>query len=182
MTTEYGYAPGDPRTSGPSASSLVSQFLSVDGEGGGGINLIGDFSSSPGTLKITAPAGFALDLTRLIFRVEDIKGTPVEKYGGLDALTEGITIKVHDGAGGIVADLTPEPIRANGDWASYVYDVQQLAWGAGATIVSARWSFLACGAPLTIPSGYELRVVANDDLTGLDAHTFGVHGFSRATV
>jgi len=155
--------------------NILHRFLDTDGDGTGTTEIAADHSGGE-TFKITAPAGEAYSITRMIVFVRDNATLTAAGYGALSELSNGVELGVYDDTGTRVLNLTPVPVTSNAGWAGYCYDVETRAWGGGDNALSARWTFAATGSPIVLPPGYELRAEFSDDLSGLVSHTIMVQG------
>ena len=159
--------------------SIVSQFLSSNGDGTGTSNCIGDYSSAALEVYYSPPAGQLWAITRMIVSIEDTSGMQAQEYGNLGgALTNGITVKV---AMGGAADnvLTPDAIKTNGHWPIFCHDSTVHTWGSGNEVFTARWTFAKAGSPVVLGQNDKIVVTLNDDFTGLINHHFLVQGHRR---
>jgi hypothetical protein len=158
----------------------LSQHLSADGTGLGQTNFNGDYSATPMIAHITPDPGTTLRLYRMIVNVTDSNGMTQNEYGDLkDSLTNGIQVQVKDDSG-VITDLTGGiPIKTNGAWGNFSYDVNVINWGAGPESLLVRWSFFLSGTPIRLDGEHNERfeVILNDDFTGLTTQSFVVQGY-----
>lgn len=164
----------------------IFQFLDTNGDGSGTSAANGDYSVTPGLFFIQPPTAETYRLHRMIINIEDTAITDAAGYGGIGALTNGISVHVEDG-GVETIDLTGGVnIKSNAHWGRMCYDVQSVAFGASTKTVQVRWTFSKAGGPITLygnnvdgaASGdnHRLVVTCNDNLTGLVDHRFMVQG------
>lgn len=145
------------------------QFLSADGAGGGQINAVLDYATTPGRVYVAPPAKRRYQILGLAVAIEDGTAPTAVLYGGLAALTNGITIRKLKGAA-VLEDYTRGvPIRKNADFAhqGWTYTVPH---NATASLVRASIRF--DGVPLVLEGdqGHELSVAFADSLVGLVQH------------
>lgn len=160
--------------------NIIAQFADTDGDGGGTINAIGNYSGTADDFYIEAQAGERIGIARVIVQIEDSGAFDAGTYGNGVALTNGITVLVLDSENSTIIDLTGgEPIKKNSDWGRLCYDVQVLDWGTGNEFCLARWTFSRMsdqGDPLILSEGQKLVFRLNDDFSGLVGHRFFIEG------
>lgn len=164
----------------------IWQFADTDGDGGGTIEAIGDYSA--GGLGLTefaiAPgAGEIYRIARLLVTVTDTGSFDSGAYGNNVTLANGIEIHVRNGtpngASTLVQNLTGVvPIITNTDWAAYCYDLALYTFGAGPQVMVVRWTFSRAGVSVVLDgdAGDYLAVRLFDDFTDLDGHVFNFQG------
>jgi hypothetical protein len=167
------------------AEDLLYRFLDTVGDGSGTKNAVGDYSAGTGTptsFKIVPPSGELYTLSRVIVQIRDSGLISAEGYGGLAALTNGVELRVRDGAGTVLDLVNGLPVKSNAGWGSFCYDVALTEFGAGDNFVQVRWTFSKSGKALELngDEGEYLEAYLSDDLTGLVGHTFQVQGFKAA--
>lgn len=150
---------------------------------GGAVVPFGDDGSATTTLNnpfkfyVEAQAGEILRIESLLAHIEDATGFVAEDYGNLAAaLTVGVSISVIDADGVVVNTLTDVTVKSNADWGRYAQEPRSVAFGAGNDFYQAFWTF---ASPVRLKVGEQLAVTVNDDLGGLDAHTFVAQGFDE---
>lgn len=158
---------------------MIYQCLDTNGDGTGTTAATGDYSLAAEEFYITPGAAKAYSIARMIISLGDTATMQAQEYGNLGAaLTNGITVKVDDGAGTELKDLTGGlAVQTNADWGRLCYDVDIKNWGAGNELLVARWTFERSGKPLLLEPNHRLVVNLNDSFTGLLSHTFFVQGF-----
>ena len=158
--------------------ALGIKLLSSNGDGTGTTNAIGNYSTTPLSLKYIAPEQYVVNIYRMIVKVRDTGSFDVEKYGNNITLTNGIRIYHRHGNGDLVAELTAKPILSSGDWSAHCYDVQVLSFGTGDEVLSVRWTFAASGQPVMLDGqdGDYIELVLNDNFTGLNEQIFCIQG------
>ena len=159
--------------------AMFSSFLDVNGDGSGEKNAIGNYSQMPAEFQYRQLSCGETHIARLIISLSDQGTLDAGQYGNGIQLRAGIRLVKKDARGKIVQDLTDgQPVKTNGDWAHFCYDVRPLNFGSGVTHLSARWTFAKSGEPLVVKQGESLCVLLADDFSGLVSHRFlaqGVH-------
>jgi len=159
---------------------LLSRFLDTVGDGSGTKEGISDYSSTPGILRIAPGAGEVFRIARLIVSIEDTAGFAATGYGDVAGeLTNGITVRVHDGTS-LLMDLTDGvPLVSNADWSARCYDADVKTWGSGNDLLAVRWTFTKSGQYIRLDGdeSEEFQVYLNDDFTGLVSHRFLIQGY-----
>jgi hypothetical protein len=136
--------------------------------------------NNPFRFYIEAQAGEILRVARMIVHIEDAITWNAAEYGNLGAaLTNGVSVTVEDTDGNTINTLTDITVKSNADWGRYCFDNAYVAYGAGNDFLSARWTFDKAGSPIRLKLGEKFVVTVNDDLDGLDAHTFVVQGIDE---
>ena len=160
------------------ASRPVNQLASSNGDGTGTTNLVGDYSSAPLVASITAGVDKVVVVQRVIVSIEDAGSIDSGSYGNAIELTNGITISYYQ-AETLVASLTCDPITTNAQWAAHCHDVTIHDFGAGNSLLTARWTF-AKGIPggIALQPGDSIRIGLADDYTDLIGHRFLFQGHS----
>jgi hypothetical protein len=165
-------------TLGPQRT-LISRFLDTNGDGTGTENFIGSHLAT--TAYIQPATTEIIRLTRLIVSIEDGTGIKSGLYGGLSALTNGITITQTDDSGTLVDFTDGVPIKTNAQWGQLCYDVSWHAWSASPTeeMVLVRYTFSRMGQDVRLngANAAKLQVNLNDNFTGLLSHRFLVQGY-----
>ena len=152
------------------------ELASLDGLGVTS-EIIADYTT-PESFRYVCPTGHDVICHRVIVSIGDATITDSSKYGGINALTNGIELSVRHSDDSLIETLTPFPIKTNGDWARICYDTVVLAGlGVGTDYVAIRWTFSKSGHPIVLSGGQYIEVVAQDDFTGLDNHSFFFQGY-----
>lgn len=156
----------------------INQYLDDNGDGTGNKNAIGNYSLGVENFYYQS-TGYST-INRMIVSIEDGQNMRAEYYAALNGpLTNGILIKIIDSDGLTeLRDITDNvPIVANAQWGALCYDVDIKTWGAGNEVLLVRWTFSAAGIdPISLSPGQSLRVILNDDFTGLVRHGFMIQG------
>lgn len=162
---------------------FFNAHLTDDGTETGEHNVLGNYTIVGGTTEVTQFYYLATEDTRvqrMVIEIEDTAGMGVTDYGNI---TSGLTAGVHvhhidiDGTTKL-HDLTLlDPIKTNGQWGSYCYDVKINTWGNGNDNCLVRWTFSNAGTPIRLKKGQRFAITVADDLTGLTAHRFHIQGY-----
>jgi len=176
--------------------SYLSQFLSDSGAEAGGHDMVGDYTSTPGSFSITPPEGQKYFINRMIVFIEDVGAFNSGLYGKDVVATHGVHLHVKRPSAGVAVYcvcgaeanvLTPHNVHTNSQWAQYCYDISLHSYGGGQVngIQVVRWTFgkaLPQGMDaleadmLTLHYGDELECVLNDDFSNLVGHRMIVQG------
>ena len=164
----------------PGGNKLYSfwRWLTADGIGGGTYQATGNYSVTPLVLKVTCRAGEQLWLHKLQVHVQDAAQFDPAGYGGLVALTNGVTVGVFNEAGTEIHRLTQEPVTNLGEWAHF----GESAYGEKSTSTMyfvGRLDLIGVSTPIQLSEGQSFRVTISDNMTGLDEHDFLLHGERR---
>lgn len=153
------------------------QLLSTNGDGSGVTNAVGDYSSVAETFEIDSGSN-TIVVARLVGYIRDTGQFAAEGYGAGAELTNGVSVAVFNSSDVKQFDLTPAPIKNNGEWSGLCYDTQVQSWGIGDEFLSFRWSFekFADDGGLVLDQGDKLVVTLNDSFVVLLAQTFMANG------
>lgn len=164
---------------------ILSRYLDTNGDGTGTKNAVGNYSGGAQSFKLAPPASTIYRVHRLLVTIEDTSGMTPTEYGNLGAvLTNGITVRVHNGTSTVV-DLTDGlPVKSNEQWGALCFDAVLRSWGAGNDVLAVRWTFSAAGVPLRLDGDASevLELVLNDDFTGLVSHYFVAQGYTEGSL
>lgn len=130
-------------------------------------------TGTPTMYKVTAPGSGSLVVSRINFQIVDGSMT-YGKFGGLTALTNGITIKAYDSGDNVLCDFTPSPIKANEHWCKLAGIDAIAEPAAGDDFMPVRWTLTkAVPSYDNLDNGIELApgdyigIYISDDLSGL---------------
>ena len=146
---------------------------------GSTFDMIGDYSSSNGSFRITS-ANVDLIINRVIITVEDGTINNGAEYGGITALTNGILFRLKDSSDNVIIEYIQDPIKKNSDISALCYDSDVVAgFSTGNDTLQARWTFGNSGHPLVLKggSGDYLEVLARDNFTGLVRNRWLFQGY-----
>jgi len=152
-------------------SKNVFRYLTDDGLVGDGTNHLMVVGAAD--IFYAGPAaGKVWDIHRAIFLIEDATTMTASLFGGISALGNGCTLTKTVGGptGAVVLDLLDgNPIKKNGDFGGFCYDVNWTAPGQGNDLLLCRWTFAKSGSPLQLVGAKTENLVfgVNDALTGL---------------
>lgn len=123
-------------------------------------------------------------VARMVVYYQDAGAFDAAKYGNNITLTNGVQIQKVQGSGSgatVSTNFTDDPVITNSDWSGYCYDTDVKTWGVGDEVLVCRWSFWKTGRPgvrLDASKNQALRVVLNDDFTGLTQQRFVAWGYT----
>lgn len=158
----------------PFRSAPLVRFADTVGDGSGSIDANGDYSVTPGTLKIIPPPSMVFVCQRFSIIIADAKAMDSGGYGsnGANPLTNGCTFTVvRDGV--TLLDFTSGvPVTTNAEWAMYMDDITIHDFGSGDVLLAAHVNEAALDWPRYLDgrAGDEFHFICNDDLTHLTKH------------
>jgi hypothetical protein len=154
------------------ASQIISQYLDSVGDGTGTTDM-----STTADTYFFAPTRPCV-ISRMLIYIEDNASVVAGNYGGLSALSTGVSVTQVSGSEtlNLHGQVT---IKTNADWARLCYDVDYTGFGAGNQYVHVRWTFAKSGIPVEMESGDTLNMVISDDLTNLVSHYAMVQGYYK---
>lgn len=151
-------------------SEYFEQFLDDVGDGSGQTNMNQDHSVTPGIYFCKPQAGRVILIKRVLITVGDSGNFTASGYGAGATLSSGINFGLFRG-GSLRTDLLPEPIISNFQWNQYCHDANPVTYGSGDNYLSVRWTFSrGKDEGMYLTTNDELRMIINDDLTGLTIH------------
>jgi hypothetical protein len=131
--------------------------------GGPEMNVNG--SITPSSHRYTVPAGKRTYVYRINLIILDASIT-ASKFGGLGALSIGITIKAKDSDDVLLLDfLDGQTIKNNAEFCLLAGTDMKI--GPGTDSISIRWTIDKAGGSLILESGEYLEILVQDDLIGL---------------
>lgn len=150
----------------------ATRFFDTNGDGSGTKDFSGDYSGTA-TKAIIKAEGRALRINRLIAFIADSSSVDAGKYGNGITLINGIEIKKEKQTGEIIKDITDGiSIKTNADYAKLGFQVSDISFGSGLNYVHAVLTFNKNGTGINLQPDEQLSIYLNDNLTGLQAHTF----------
>jgi hypothetical protein len=166
-----------PSGSTPKTNNGLYRFLDTNGDGSGTKQAIGNYAGGE-EFYIQPPAGQVYILARMMVQIRDAGPISADNYGGLAALTNGVSVDVKDASGSLLDLVDGLPVKTNAEWGAHCYDSEPDTYGSGNDYVSVRWTFEKGKHVIILRGDFAERfaVTLNDNLTGLVAHTFKVHG------
>lgn len=152
-------------------------------------NAVGDYSAGLEYWELRPGPTEVFRVHSIIVTIKDKQVRDVSKYGALAALTNGITFQLVDGVGGAAVILSTftagESIKSNGDWVGFSWKMDVYAGGNPGVVMFGRGvaDFFGDGIQLDGSADIALRMVLNDDFTGLTSHHFLGNGYyENATI
>jgi len=180
-----GYHEGALRViqAGAPPEDLLFRYLDTVGDGSGTKNANGDYSSVAQDFKITTQPNISSNLIQALnIHIRDGSALSANEYGNVAALTNGVSVKIHNASNVAVIDLTDGiPVKSNAGWSRGAFNMRADDFGSGDNFISAQWHFNDPGSWMSLPTGYSLRVHLNDNLSGLIDHYFFVTGHVHRT-
>ena len=155
--------------------SPIYQFLDTVGDGSGST----EANINLGTFKFKPGAGEIAEIHRMVVHIDDGSAFSADSYGNVvGPLTNGVLVEVRRASDdSVLIDLTSgEPIKSNGDWSHFAYDLDIYGFTGGRNIMAVRWTFAKGGEALKLSQHEYLAVQIQDDLSTLTDHKFFVHG------
>lgn len=148
-------------------ASFVFDFL----ENGGSNDLAVNGSVTAQSFRYTSPVGFSFLMKDVNFVISSANNTE-NKFGGITALTNGITFKLYDSEGTLLNDfLGGETIQKNSD-----FYLLASASPSFTDVVAVNFNILDTGASIALPPGGYVEVLVQDDLSGLGEFRISVNG------
>lgn len=153
---------------------LNLQFLDVNGDGTGSIDMNIDGSVVPVDFRLLCPPGRTLYLEDVSVFIQDEGNFAAAGYGGIATLAVGTSLGIKT-TSGMIVDVTDQlPIRSNSDWLAYAFKTESYDFSAGQSVLSFNYNLNSSGRPLVLGPGMEWFATVNDDLSALTAHRIRV--------
>lgn len=126
-----------------------------------------DGSITPVVFKIKPDPGVVLRVHRLILYVQDTGTFDSDKWGNGIVMANGIDFEYI--RQGVPKTLCQFMVKTSGDMSGLCFDYNHVIHGAGDEYGVWRYTFDKSGNPIRLvgDDGDEIRVIINDDLTGL---------------
>lgn len=170
IAQKYVYDPDD-------NSGIIHQFLDVNGDETGATNFNGNYSVTPITAFIQPPAGEVYVITHLLIAVTD-NLVDVDGYGNIGPLSNGYDIQVVSSADDVIVNLNGAlKINSHLDLSTRYYHTRYISTGTGSNSMVHNINFEEDGQPVILKNQQKLRIVLNDDFTGLVDHSFYANGY-----
>jgi hypothetical protein len=134
-----------------------------------------DGSSTPVVFSVGPASGKRWYITRLIMVLEDV-AMNWNKFGGITALTNGVSID-YDDTGSNINLLDIHDIKTNQQFTHWAYDAEI---NSGSTdVLRVRWTFDKSGTALQMNNANSdtFNITVNDDLTGLITFIGVIQGY-----
>lgn len=161
--------------------SLFFQHLTLDNDGvTRNMNVDG---TTPQTFSWGPASGLVAVVTSFGYEMSDAKNWDIHKFAGLaGALSNGLEIfKWNTTTDASLGEFTAgEAIVDNMDFYHYFPTSQYDDWGSGsadAMMVGSLDTPIHLGGPIVLKDNHQLRVIVNDNLTGLTKLHFYVRGY-----
>ena len=151
----------------------ATRFLDSNGDSTGIKDFKGNYSSTPTKALYRPQNGKNAYINRLIIYIADGGTVDAGYYGNSITLSNGIEIKHEKQDGTLIRNITDgQPIKTNGDYAKFGFQISDISFGSGLNYVHAVLTFEKNGAPLTIAPDEQLAIYLHDNFTALRGHTF----------
>lgn len=148
-------------------SAFVFDFF----RNGGSNDLTVDGSVTAQSFRYTPPTGFSFLLKDVNFVISSANNTN-DKFGGLSALSNGITYKIFDKDDNLLTDfLGGATVKKNADFNLLASSSQVLS-----DVVSINFNIRKTGASISVPQGGYVEILVQDDLTGLTQFRVSING------
>ena len=153
---------------------FIFSFLRNDSEAK---NMAVDGSSTPVIFKYVG-VNNGLDVYRINWIIADAGIRIYDRFGGIAALTNGITIKAigADDSTVLIDFTNGEPIKRSSDFASLAGTDAPVSDSLGTDIMPVRWTLQKAGIPFRLNLGESIQVTISDDLTGLTEMSAMIQG------
>jgi hypothetical protein len=140
------------------------------------VNMTGDYDSNATDFIVKPPPTRYFSIWRAIITIKDGGSFDADSYGNGIALANGISI--FNKIDGIEYPAIPIPIRTNGEWATYCYDITLHSFGTGDSYLSIRWTFTKHGGPIWLSGDLDQSFIVrlSDDFSDLTGHKMLVQG------
>jgi hypothetical protein len=140
-----------------------------------------NYSVTPANFVLAPPAGEIWYVSRLLVYIQDTGSFDSGGYGNGVALTNGIQIKVYEGAIEKSVLTNSQPIKQNTHWAKFCYDISISNFGSGDEALGARWTFVNGGTYIRLDGdlSQKIQIELNDDMSILTSQTFLFQGFKE---
>ncbi len=158
---------------------IVHQFLTVDGDGTGISNAIGDYSSVEEIFYIQPAIDEVMVIHEILLHIVDSGAIAATGYGGMSALTDGLDVLITN-ANSPRLSMLPGLIKENVDFMHCGLGAFNLVnFTGGIDSIIASFKTVNFGAPIILDGSQEhkIEVVLNDSFVGLVDHHFIAHGF-----
>jgi hypothetical protein len=146
--------------SGPQKQLFFKRF-----ENGGSADMNVNGSVTPVVFSASPPAGEVWRIASWSLYVQDGGTFDAEKWGNGITMTNGLLPILN--IGGTDYDMLEFTIKTSGDLSSVCDGLNHLAFGTGDEIVTAEWDFISKGQYVRLTENDSIKLVVQDDLTGL---------------
>lgn len=167
---------------GGGKSSSLDKYVNVfasDPADSDNTNANKDYSVTAANFVVAPPAGEKWVISRMIAYLRDGGSIDSGAYGNGITLTNGITMKVMRGAVEQLDMTAGDPVIINPDWTKLCYDATISNYGLGDETMAVRWTFSQSGMYIELDGDQsdKIQITFNDNLTGLNEHTFLFQGY-----
>lgn len=142
-----------------------------------GMNVNG--SVTPALFRVTGGSSGPIEVVRINFTLLDAT-IRYDYFGGIAALTNGLTIKLHDEDDNVLLDfMDGQTIKANYHFGLLAGVDSAVSAGAGPDYLPIRWTIEKAGGPVILEEGHYIEIAVNDDITGLTVFLAMLQGIQR---
>ena len=159
-------------------NELLFAHLTLNGDGST-IDMAVD-GTTPKKFRYVCPADKVALITRVLMHLHDID-IQYEYFAGLGvALTNGLTIKIHDADDTVLKDFTNDhPFKHTAQFSMLAgpdIPILSSAVGNDPDVLAMRWTLAKSGFSPLLTAGQYFEVVVQDDLQGLSHFEWIIHG------
>jgi len=162
----------------PPATGLpIKRFLTEAGDGTGTYNLNGNYSASPVTIYYEAVKRF--ELKSLLINISTAAKINQTDYGDITVgtVTNGVRFYIQPVGYSDISILTDIGVTKNYEWSLITPNFYPTSFdGTAQTLIINIKVEEEYGSLLHMLPGDKLKVILNDNFTGLVNHSFGIRG------
>ena len=136
-----------------------------------------DGSITPVEFSISPPTGEVWRIASWSLYIQDSGTFDADKWGNGITLTNGLMPVMN--INGTDYNLLDFSIKSSGDLSSICDGLQHLTFGVGDEIITAEWDFTKNGQYVRLTENDSLKLVVNDDLTGLVRQHTTIKGYKE---
>ena len=142
---------------------------------GGSSNMNVDGSVTSVVFEISPPTGEVWRIASWTLYIQDSGTFDASKWGNGLVLTNGIKPVLN--IGGTDYDMLDFTIKTSGELSSVCDGLNHLSFGAGDEVITAEWNFVGKGQYVRLTENDSIKLVVNDDLTGLTKQYSLIKGY-----
>jgi hypothetical protein len=140
-------------------------------------NMAVDGSVAPVEFSLSPPTGEIWRVASWGLYIQDTGTFDAEKWGNGVTMVNGLTPMIN--LNGTDYDLLDFSIKTSGDLSSVCDGLNHLNCGVGDEIVTAEWDFVSKGQYIRLTENDSIKLVVNDDLTGLVSQYSTIKGYKE---
>lgn len=153
----------------------MTLFFGFFEESGGSEEMAVNGSVTPETFQVVAPND-GIEAVRINFLIADANIRIYDFFGGIAALTNGITIKAMDGATELFDFIAGRTIKRNAHFTWLAGVDTPVLDAVGDDVLPVRWTIEKSGESFRLQGGQSIDITISDDLTGLTSFTAMLQG------